>query len=178
MASKPPILVQLEAAPIREEPREGLGGRSPCPVGDPPKSRSVGVHRAQAAVAQSTCSDAKAVTRTADHPKHVGQQGFATWEEAYKVETFSESESMSDVAVGKRKTSDDFAFGAASELNRPRRDLRRPTEDFQALKTAVHGSHRKDQQLKTPSQPEADSVEKERRVPKPDRPRKQPTGPY
>ena len=132
----------------------------------------------QAAVAQSTCSDAKAVTRTADHPKHVGQQGFATWEEAYKVETFSESESMSDVAVGKRKTSDDFAFGAASELNRPRRDLRRPTEDFQALNTAVHGSHRKDQQLKTPSQPEADSVEKERRVPKPDRPRKQPTGPY
>ena len=41
---------------------------------------------------------------------------FATWEEAYNatgmptktVETFSESESMSDVAVGKRKTSDDL----------------------------------------------------------------------
>ena len=74
--------------------------------------------------------------------------------------TFSESESMSDVAVGKRKTSADIAFGAASLLNRPQRDLRRPTEGFQALKTAVHGSHRKDRQLKTPSQPEAASVEK------------------
>ena len=93
--------------------------------------------------------------------------------------TFSESESMSDVAVGKRKTSADIAFGAASLLNRPQRDLRRPTEGFQALKTAVHGSHRKDRQLKTPSQPEAAaSVEKQRRPPKPDRPRKQPTGPY
>ena len=142
--------------------------------------------RAQAAVAPSMCSDAKAVTLTADHSKRVGQQGFSTWEEAYNatgmpattVETFSESESMSDVAVGKRTTSDDFAFGAASELNRPRRDLRRPTEGFQALKTAAHGPHRKDRQIKTPSQPEAASVEKERRVPKPDRPRKQPTGPY
>ena len=62
--------------------------------------------RAQAAVVPSTCYDAKAVTLTADHSKRVGQQGFSTWEEAYNatgmptktVETFSESESMSDVA--------------------------------------------------------------------------------
>ena len=63
----------------------------------PQRKRQRRREKAQAAVAPSRCSDDEAVALTAGHSKLVGQQGFSTWDEAYRatgniVQTLSETE--------------------------------------------------------------------------------------